>query len=161
VNLPLAERRKRLSEEFVEVDGCFQVATSQLATTAEELSAQFDSSLQQPFIEGLVVKLWAEPTATYELGKRSLKWLKVRCSVVRCSTTSFSSLRLHVQLKRDYLEGCADTLDLVVMGGFYGRGRRAGVFGSYLLGVWDPDNEEYQATCKVQHFSCLYRKVPQ
>jgi ATP-dependent DNA ligase len=90
VNLPLAERRKRLSQEFVEVDGCFQVATSQLATTAEELSAQFDSSLQQPFIEGLVVKLWAEPTATYELGKRSLKWLKVRCSVVRCSTTSFS-----------------------------------------------------------------------
>ncbi|ELR20952.1 ATPdependent DNA ligase domain containing protein [Acanthamoeba castellanii str. Neff] len=127
VNLPLVERRKRLESEFVPVDGGFQMATSQLAATAEELSAHFDSSLQQAHIEGLVVKLWTEATATYELGKRSLKWLK---------------------LKRDYLEGCADTLDLVVMGGFYGRGKRAGVFGSYLLGVWDPENEEYQATCK-------------
>jgi len=126
VDLPLVERRKRLESEFVQVDGGFQMATSQLAATAEELSAYFDSSLQQAHIEGLVVKVWAE-AATYELGKRSLKWLK---------------------LKRDYLEGCADTLDLVVMGGFYGRGRRAGVFGSYLLGVWDPENEEYQATCK-------------
>lgn len=77
VNLPLVERRKRLESDFVQVDGGFQMATSQLATTAEELSAHFDSSLQQAHIEGLVVKLWAEATATYELGKRSLKWLKV------------------------------------------------------------------------------------
>lgn len=77
VNLPLVERRKRLESEFVPVDGGFQMATSQLAATAEELSAHFDSSLQQAHIEGLVVKLWTEATATYELGKRSLKWLKV------------------------------------------------------------------------------------
>jgi len=66
----------------------------------------------------------------YEPSRRSLKWLK---------------------LKKDYIEGTGDTIEVLVLGVFYGNGKRAGLFGSFLLGVveWSVQGEaQFQTLCK-------------
>lgn len=43
----------------------------------------------------------------------------------------------------------SESLDLVVMGAWYGNGRKTGWFSPFLLGVYDPETEEYASVCRV------------
>jgi DNA ligase-1 len=133
LKLPLDERRHLLHEHFCTVEGQFQFAAYQDGTTTDEIQTFLEEAIQAS-CEGLMIKVLRGEEATYEPSKRSRNWLKVKKDYV----TSASGDR-----------SMPDSLDLVVIGGYTGRGKRTSWYGGFLLAVYDPPTETFQAVCKL------------
>lgn len=82
----------------------------------------------------------------YEPSKRSRNWLKV-FSIWRLLKKT-GSLTLS-QVKKDYLSGVGDSLDLVVLGAYYGRGKRTSVYGAFLLAAYNANAQAYETICNI------------
>lgn len=129
---PLCERRRLLRCRLREAPGALAFC-SYLDTPPDEDGATLEASDVEAFLhaavaarcEGLMVKALGAP---YQPSRRSAAWLK---------------------LKKDYLDGLADSLDLLPVGAWFGRGKRGGVYGAYLLACHNPDEEAYETICKV------------
>ena len=121
INKTLKERRKYLYSTFTE---------SQYIQFAKHLDygdplemENFMNESVSAGCEGLIVKA-IEKNSEYMPGQRNFNWLK---------------------LKKDYLDtSLGDSIDLVIIGAQYGKGKRKGLYGSFLLACYNDDNETYE-----------------
>ncbi|KAH6759956.1 DNA LIGASE 6 [Perilla frutescens var. frutescens] len=141
LDLPLRVRRKYLKDlcgderpGFFEYAREMTVESQDADLKNEATSNRMSSFLSEAFnssCEGIMVKS-LDVDSGYAPSKRSDAWLKV---------------------KRDYVDGLSDSLDLVPIGAWYGNGRKAGWFSPVLMACYNPDTEEYQSVCRVMSFS--------
>ncbi|KAL3488572.1 hypothetical protein BJX62DRAFT_227228 [Aspergillus germanicus] len=127
VKKSLRERRELLHESFQAVEGEFQFAQYGDTNDLDEIQNLLDDSVKAS-CEGLMVKMLDTEESGYEPSKRSRNWLKV---------------------KKDYLSGVGDSLDLVVLGAYYGRGKRTSVYGAFLLAAYNPNTQTYETICNI------------
>ena len=97
----------------------------QIIVEKSEQIDKFMASAIENGCEGLMIK---QLKSTYRAGNREFAWVK---------------------LKREYRSDLADTLDLVIVGALYGRGRRVGKYGALLLAAYDSKSDMFRSTCKV------------
>ena len=122
INKTLRERREILYKTFTE-NQYIQFAKNINSDNQEEIETFMTNSIDSG-CEGLIVKA-IEKNSEYMPGQRNFNWLK---------------------LKKDYLDtSLGDSIDLVVLGANYGKGKRAGFYGSFLLGCYNDDSETYES----------------
>ncbi|TQS37382.1 hypothetical protein Golomagni_02147 [Golovinomyces magnicellulatus] len=127
VHKSLRERRELLHTAFSPVQGEFAFAVGMNCQELDEIQTFLDESVKAS-CEGLMVKMLDGIESSYEPSKRSRNWLKI---------------------KKDYLSGIGDSLDLVVLGAYYGKGKRTSVYGAFLLACYNPTTEEYETICNI------------
>ncbi|KAL1991226.1 hypothetical protein VTN49DRAFT_5730 [Thermomyces lanuginosus] len=127
VRKTLRERRQLLHESFQPVEGEFAFAQYGNTNDLEEIQTLLEESVKAS-CEGLMVKMLDTEESGYEPSKRSRNWLKV---------------------KKDYLAGLGDSLDLVVLGAYYGRGKRTSVYGAFLLAAYNSSTETFETICNI------------
>lgn len=116
-----------MKEAFDEVEGEFCFAQYGDTSDIDEIQQLLDESVKSG-CEGLMVKMLDSSESGYEPSKRSRNWLKV---------------------KKDYLSDIGDSLDLVVLGAYYGKGKRTSVYGAFLLACYNPAKESYETICNI------------
>jgi DNA ligase 1 len=124
LDTPLAERLKIL-QETIQVDDTLMRTASHTVSDAHTLTLLFDEAISKG-LEGLVVK---KQESRYEAGARNFNWVK---------------------LKRHSAGALNDTIDCVLLGYLYGRGKRAALgAGSLLVGLYDPEQDQFVTVTKI------------
>jgi DNA ligase 1 len=124
LDVPLQERLKILAET-IEVDDTLMRTASHTVSDAHTLTLLFGDAISKG-LEGLVVK---KQESRYEAGARNFNWVK---------------------LKRHSAGALNDTIDCVLLGYLYGRGKRAALgAGSLLVGLYDPQQDQFVTVTKI------------
>ena len=123
LDLPYYQRRKFL-EDVVTEDKLVKLVPKMIVKSESEIESVLENSINAG-CEGLMLKVLNAP---YRAGLRGGNWLK---------------------LKREYQNELGDSLDLVVIGAFFGRGRRTGKYGTLLLATYNAANDTFPSICKV------------
>jgi DNA ligase-1 len=117
--------RRRVLEKTIKPSNRVQVAQHIITDKPKELEKFFLQAIEDG-CEGLVCKSVAKDSV-YQAGARGWLWIKY---------------------KRDYKSEMTDTVDLVIVGAFYGRGKRAGTYGALLLASYNPETDTFETVTK-------------
>ena len=117
------ERRKTL-ENIIKENNFAKLVPMSIVSNEGDVTESLENSINSG-CEGLMLKVIDSP---YRAGTRGNNWLK---------------------LKREYQNELGDSLDLVVVGAFFGRGRRTGKYGTLLLSSYNSESDTFPTICKV------------
>ncbi|MEM3022621.1 MAG: ATP-dependent DNA ligase [Candidatus Bathyarchaeia archaeon] len=122
---PYPVRRREL-EGIVRETDFVKIAERRIVSDPMELEAYFEHAISLG-CEGLVVKSLQE-NSVYQAGARGWLWIKY---------------------KRSYKAEAIDTFDLVPVGAFMGRGKRAGTYGALLMAAYNDEEDVFETICKL------------
>jgi DNA ligase-1 len=122
---PYPERRQRL-QDMVQANQSISLARAIFTNNLDEIEDFFDKALEHG-CEGIIAKSCADDSI-YRAGARAWSWIK---------------------WKKDYSAELADTFDLVIVGGFAGRGKRSGLWGAFLCAAYNDELDRYETFCRV------------
>jgi DNA ligase 1 len=122
---PFPERRELLERSFERTE---EVRFSEMKVLDDEGAVEvfFQEALKDG-CEGLMAKS-VEQSSVYRAGSRGFLWIKY---------------------KKEYRSEMTDTVDLVVVGAFAGRGKRAGVYGALLMATYNDKDDVFETVCKL------------
>lgn len=121
---PYKERRSKFDSLMKEGDVLYP-AEETIFNSGKEIENYFDKCIADG-LEGILAK---KLDGVYQAGARGWSWIK---------------------LKRSYQSKLDDTIDCVVMGYFYGRGKRTSFgIGAFLIGIYDKKTDKYLTIAKV------------
>ncbi|NBX78097.1 ATP-dependent DNA ligase, partial [bacterium] len=126
LDVPYVNRRQMLLEMLPESDEKISTIHEQVVRTAKELEYFFLQHISDG-LEGVVVK---RSDALYQPGKRNFNWIKLK--------------------QQEGQSLLKDTVDVVVLGYYYGQGKRASFgIGAFLVGVYNAKIDRFETIAKI------------
>jgi DNA ligase-1 len=116
--------RRKLLEKIIKDDEFAKLIPMSIINSEEQVLEVLENSINSG-CEGLMLK---QLNSTYRAGIRGSNWLK---------------------LKREYQNDLGDSLDLIVIGAFFGKGRRTGKYGTLLVATYNDEEDTFPSVCKV------------
>ena len=124
IDTPLTERIEML-QKTIEGDDILIPEPGKILTKPEDLQLMLDDAITQG-LEGVVVK---RPDSFYEAGGRNFNWVKLK---------RHSSGELH------------DTIDCVIIGYIFGKGKRTAFgAGALLVALYDKKNDQFVSVTRL------------
>ncbi len=121
---PYEERREKL-ESIIKGDGTIRFSDRIIATTPRQIDKYFEEAVESG-LEGIVAK---DLHAPYIAGARKFSWIK---------------------LKRSYKGELSDTVDLVILGYYLGKGQRTEFgFGGLLAGTYNENRDVFETITRI------------
>jgi DNA ligase-1 len=119
------ERRKKL--EQIAKNRKYMTITSRITSSKLSEIDEFFQDCIKRGLEGVVCKSCADGSY-YRAGAREWLWIK---------------------WKESYASELSDTLDLVVVGAYAGKGKRGGTYGALLCATYNHNEDTFQTVCKL------------
>ncbi len=121
---PFFERREKL-EKIIKEGEIIRLSEQKIISDPDELESFFEEKISQG-LEGIIAK---DLNAPYIAGARKFAWIK---------------------LKRSYKGSLSDTLDLVIVGYYKGKGKRTEFgLGALLVAAYNSDKDVFESVAKI------------